>query len=305
MKLNAFSFAIVAILAATACSDRKPNNSEIDTQSTTDVGARGSGEGAVKSDSSQIYVCPRHPEVQHSTADTCPFCGMKMVVVNTPATAQAWSFAFNPERPNPGQPVQMTIRPVKHKASPEEETHLIFTAKDLSYFDHVLLETGANEPYKVEHTFPSEDEYILYVSCKTPDGNQTTDKQSLEVGNGKSRETEYPEQILKKDVDGYRVELTKTDGKRFKVGKQAHIRAVISKNGKAIAPTQLEECFGGKAYLGILRQYPLEYLPVSPLIETEHLDWQTAFDRAGTYRAWLQFQTEGKMHTADFVILVQ
>ena len=47
-----------------------------------------------------------------------------------------------------------------------------------------------------------------------------------------------------------------------------------------------------------------EFLHVHPAVENGNLIFQTAFSRPGIYRAWLQFQTENIIHTADFVILV-
>ena len=40
-------------------------------------------------------------------------------------------------------------------------------------------------------------------------------------------------------------------------------------------------------------------------IENGNLDLHTTFESAGVYRGWLQFQTDGKVHAADFIIVVE
>jgi uncharacterized membrane protein len=37
----------------------------------------------------------------------------------------------------------------------------------------------------------------------------------------------------------------------------------------------------------------------------DELEMNTTFAQPGLYRGWLQFQTNGKVHTADFAIKVQ
>jgi hypothetical protein len=48
-----------------------------------------------------------------------------------------------------------------------------------------------------------------------------------------------------------------------------------------------------------------EFVHTHPSAEGGRLDIHTTFAKPGTYRGWLQVQTDGKVHTADFVLKVE
>jgi hypothetical protein len=47
-----------------------------------------------------------------------------------------------------------------------------------------------------------------------------------------------------------------------------------------------------------------EFVHTHPSAEAGRLNIHTTFAKPGMYRTWLQFQTDGKLHTADFVLKV-
>ena len=47
-----------------------------------------------------------------------------------------------------------------------------------------------------------------------------------------------------------------------------------------------------------------EYLHVHPDVEGGRFDLHTTFKKPGIHRGWIQFKSEGKVHTVDFVLNV-
>lgn len=47
-----------------------------------------------------------------------------------------------------------------------------------------------------------------------------------------------------------------------------------------------------------------EYIHVHPDVENGRYKFHTSFPKHGIYRGWIQFQTEGKVYTTDYVIKV-
>ncbi len=308
--------AVGLFLAACNNDNKSGQNSADSTSKQGTIGAHdGHGENAEHS-GEHVYSCPMHPEVRQSGPGECPKCGMDLEHTDAPANGKKFemSFAFSPEKPMPGKPVNLILKPtdpenkeadVPLDVEHEKKIHLIITSKDLAYFDHIHPEFGAKGNYTVEHTFPKADEYVLFADFKPSEGGHTTDKETIVVGSGQAGTTEFPTQSLVKNVGGFKVELTGGEGSAFKAGAQAHIAAIITRDGKEIAADKLEDYLGAKAHMVMIRQGSLEFLHVHPGIENNRLDMHTTFEQAGTYRAWLQFQIDGKVQTADFTLKVQ
>lgn len=265
---------------------------------------------------SHTYTCPMHPDVVSDKPGECSKCGMELEHTDGAASSKkfAMDFKVRPEAPIPGQPTELTLKPtdpedakadVALDVEHEKKIHLIITSKDLAYFDHIHPEYGAEGDYRVKHTFPKDDRYILFADYKPTEGMHTTDKHEVAVGSGREGKTQFTTQRLTTTADGYEVSLVDQSGKTFAVGEQAHIAAIIKQDGKEINAESLENYLGAKAHMVVIRQGTLDYLHVHPGIENGRLDLHTTFEQAGTYRGWLQFQTGGKVHTADFVIIVK
>jgi hypothetical protein len=84
-----------------------------------------------------------------------------------------------------------------------------------------------------------------------------------------------------------------------------HISAIVKKDGKEIPADQFENYLAAKAHVVMISEDTKDYLHVHPEVADGRLDLHTEFGRPGIFRGWLQFQTEGKVHTADFVVKVE
>ena len=78
----------------------------------------------------------------------------------------------------------------------------------------------------------------------------------------------------------------------------------ITGTSSCVAAESFENYLGAKAHVVIIHSDAAHYMHVHPEVEGGKLDLHATFEETGMYRGWLQFQTEGKVHTADFVINV-
>ncbi len=80
----------------------------------------------------------------------------------------------------------------------------------------------------------------------------------------------------------------------------------IKKNGKEV--TDLDNYLGALGHLVIIGEDTQHYLHAHPIEDNSHgasIMFHTEFESAGVYRAFLQFDHAGKIHTADFVFVVK
>jgi hypothetical protein len=80
-----------------------------------------------------------------------------------------------------------------------------------------------------------------------------------------------------------------------KAGAESELAFDVTRGGKPVA---VEEYLGAKGHLVALRQGDLAFLHVHP--DESSLKFMATFPTAGTYRLFLQFQTNGRVHTAAF-----
>ena len=66
----------------------------------------------------------------------------------------------------------------------------------------------------------------------------------------------------------------------------------------------IEDYLGSKAHMVVIGLTDKNFLHVHPEVENGDFDLHTTFDKPGVYRGWVQFQKDGKLHTADFVFNV-
>ena len=271
-----------------------------------------------------VYACPMHPEVRRPKPGQCPECGMDLELTDAPEVAKTrfdMDFAVTPSTPAAGKPVELALRPsnptdpateVPLDVQHEKKIHLIVVSKDLRFFDHIHPEYNPDGLYKVNYTFPHPDSYVLFADYKPTEGNHQTATHELQVPDGPKGMGNRPYPIdekalaprLSSTVGGYTVTLVSegTTGGILKAGAPLLMKALISQNGKALDASTLEDYLGAKAHVVVIRQGTLEYLHVHPTEINGELELRATFAKPGVYRAWVQFQAAGKVHTADFVL---
>lgn len=304
LKISAATLTILAALTFTSCNNGEANKLEA---TTTDTSA-GAHSG------NHTFACPMHPEVTGKEGDTCPKCGMKLEhndEAGGPSNVKI-QFTTIPETVNPNKEVTLSLIPklkdndneqVPLDVEHEKKIHLIVVSDDLSYFAHLHPEMNADGAYLVKHTFPAGGKYKLFADYKPSGSNHTVDKLDVTVTGSAPASKNYSTDKLQANVDDYTVSLSTTSGK-FVTKTPMHITGAVTKNGKPVDPNSMENYLGAKAHMVVVSLNEKEYLHVHPGVENGKFDLHTTFEKPGIYRGWIQFQPEGKVHTADFVINV-
>ncbi|MBC8153331.1 MAG: hypothetical protein H7Z72_10505 [Bacteroidetes bacterium] len=301
------------------------------TTETTAVNATGTTD-ADEHNGEHTYACPMHPEVTGKEGDMCPKCGMKLehndnagksngktYVMNfkaTPATLEAGKAALLSFTPAvKGKEGELVPLDLHH----ERKIHLIVVSKDLSYFEHIHPDYQPSGTYdlavlpsgkdysaganKNETRFAKGGDYLLFADYAPTGGSPQLEKIDLTVGGTPYKSVTYSAPKLSSTVDNYTLDLVPEDG--IEVGKLAHIRGVLKKDGKEMDAATLENYLGAKAHMVVVGVADKNYLHVHPGVENGKFDLHTTFEKAGVYRGWVQFQADGNVHTTDYVIVVK
>ncbi|MGB4849766.1 MAG: hypothetical protein WBP41_17705 [Saprospiraceae bacterium] len=207
-------------------------------------------------------------------------------------------FSFTP------QMVGKETEPVPLDVDHGYEMHMILVSNDLSWFD--LRHPGLSDlgTYEQSYTFEKGGIYNLFAEYKPTGSVDTIQVKTFGVNGSSVKSVTYSEQKLTSIPLPYSVILSPGEGGKFVTGKTQMIIASISKDGGPLDPNTLGDYLGGKGHMVIINIHDKAFLQVHPTVENGNLVFHTMFARPGLYRAWLQFQTENIVRTADFVIQV-
>jgi hypothetical protein len=304
MKSFFFLFTGLCLIALVGCSGGK--------------GGNGSDQDSAKVDSSQAhvdmahdYTCPMHPN-QHSTGPgKCPECGMDLVHTDG-MKMETYSMKHTtvPATIEAGKPFTLSLTPsiVGKEGEPvalelhhEKKIHLIMVSSDLSWFAHEHPEYQASGSYDLPFTLPNGGDYFLYADYMPAGGSSQLEKIQINVTGKPATAKVYSTAQLTGKAGGYEVKLSTTNGK-IESGSLQHMGATVTKTGKVVDPNTLENYLGAKAHVVVVGLEDKDYLHVHPDIEGNAFDLHATFAKPGIYRCWFQFQAEGKVQVADFVL---
>ena len=324
LKIAVIVTSISTTLFLTSCgSEEKKENAEV---------AKEHSDSTTHS-SEHIYACPMHSEVIGKEGDKCPKCGMKLEHNDNAGKSNGLSYFMeynsNPNELESGKEGVLSFTPkVKGKENDavpldiihEKKLHLIIASKDLSYFEHIHPEYQADGSYQIkvlakgkpytidkghnETRFDNGGEYMLFADYAPTGGTHQLEKIPVTIKGTPYKNTTYTKERLTVKVDGYDVNI-EAEGGKWETNKQMHLKAVIKKDGKIIDANTFENYLGAKSHMVVLKTETFDYLHVHPEVENGSLDLHTTFESTGMYRGWLQFQTNGKVHAADFIIKVE
>lgn len=300
--------AIVASLFIAAC-----NNNGNKENSTVQKEEHQHGEGDQQHE--HIFACPMHSEVTGKEGDKCPKCGMALEHMDEVPSKGNFQMLFtsSPQIIEAGKPITLAFTPKSKDNSTaavpldvehEKKLHLIMVNEDLSWFNHIHPEYQADGTYSVAETFPNGGNYILYADYKPSGSTHQLEKINVEV-KGKTLPAKTFSKIQNTTVsDAYSITLKPDDG-IFIANKAIHFDGVFTNEGKSFDVNQLQNHLGAKGHMVAINTETKEYVHLHPEVEGTILHFHTTFEKAGTYRAWLQFKADGKLHTSDFLIKVE
>lgn len=283
-------------------------------------------------DHEHTYACPMHADEVGKEGDVCSKCGMKLERVKDEKASNTNSYfmAFNASPAlEAGKTSVLSLTPaIKGNESEmvpldiqhDKKMHLIVVSKDLSYFDHVhpefqpsgsysinVLAKGvdySNGKFRNETKFEQGGDYVLFADYVPSGANHQLERIEVAVSGTPYKAQRYTASKTVSMTDGYEISLVPEGGKFFSEG-TVHIAGIVRKDGKEVPADSFENYLAAKAHVVVISEDTQDYLHVHPEVVDGRLDLHTTFGKAGIFRGWLQFQTNGQVHTADFVINVE
>jgi hypothetical protein len=168
--------------------------------------------------------------------------------------------------------------------------HLIVVRRDMTGFQHLHPTQAGDGTWSIPVTLRDAGSYRVFAdfsvggTAYTLAGDVTVD--------GAVSSRELPAPVRGVDVDGMRVTLGNGS---TRAGAESGLRFTVTRDG---SPVPVEPYLGARGHLVALRQGDLAYLHVHP--DEDRLRFMAEFPSAGRYRLFLQFKTEGRVHTAAF-----
>jgi hypothetical protein len=302
-------FSLSALLFITACTNSGNK------QETVEQTAEHNHEHTDGEEHEHNFVCPMHPEVTGHEGEKCPKCGMELKAVQGATTKGNFIMQFTsaPQVIEVGKPVTLSLKPVNkdnaNAAVPlelqhEKKIHLIVVSEDLSWFNHIHPEYQADGSYTVSETFPAGGKYFLYADYMPSGSTHQLDKIDVTVKGKEVAPKTYSTIKNTAISDAYSVTLRPDDSK-FIANKAIHFDGVFTKNGTPLDVNKLQNYLGAKGHMVAINTATKEYVHLHPEVEGTILHFHTTFENAGTYRVWLQFMADGKLHTTDYLIKVE
>jgi hypothetical protein len=168
--------------------------------------------------------------------------------------------------------------------------HFIVVRRDMTGFQHLHPTQAADGSWSVPVTLRDAGSYRVFADFSV-EGKPHTLADDL-AADGTVRSRALPAPVQSVDVDGLRVRLTEGAGR---AGAESQLPFEVTREGRPVA---VEQYLGAKGHLVALRQGDLAFLHVHP--DEDSLRFMATFPTAGRYRLFLQFKTDGRVHTAAF-----
>jgi hypothetical protein len=173
----------------------------------------------------------------------------------------------------------------------EKRMHLILARRDLTGFQHLHPELGADGTWSADVRLDAAGSYRLFADFSHDDTARTLAADLRVDGNADLRPLPAPQPATASD-GGYDVRL---DAGRVGANSEADLRFTITRDG---APVGTEPYLGAGGHLVALREGDMAFLHVHPM--DDGVRFAATFPTAGRYRLFLQFQHAGRVHTVAF-----
>jgi hypothetical protein len=192
----------------------------------------------------------------------------------------------------------------EYEPSHDEDLHLIAVRRDLTGFQHVHPERGADGTWRTPLAL-TPGEWRVFADFVPPGAEGLTLGTDLSVAGTYSPEP-LPAPSRTAEVDGYTVTLTGD----LVAGDETELTLSVAKDGRPV--TDLQPYLAAYGHLVVLRDGDLAYLHVHPTGEPgdgrtppgPEVQFATTAPSAGTYRLFLDFRHGDVVRTAEFTVQV-
>ncbi|MEU7614804.1 copper resistance CopC family protein [Micromonospora rifamycinica] len=181
----------------------------------------------------------------------------------------------------------------------EKQLHLVVVGRDLSGYQHLHPTMAADGTWSVPLTLARPGGYRIYADFSVTGADGTALPLVLGVDHqvpGAHTPTPLPSAQPKATAGPFAVTMTGTPT----VG----VTVPLSFRVDGLDPARLERYLGAYGHLVVVREGDLGYVHVHP--ETELVDGAVQFwlttPSAGRYRAYFDFQVDGKVHTGEYTL---
>jgi hypothetical protein len=174
----------------------------------------------------------------------------------------------------------------------ERRMHLILVRRDLTGFQHLHPELGADGTWTVPARLDEGGSYRMFADFSRGGEAQTLATDLRVDGPADLRALPAPATVA--TSDGYDVRL---DAGTARPGEPATLRFTITRDGE---PVRTEPYLGAGGHLVALREGDLAFLHVHPEEHADEVAFEATFPTAGRYRLFLQFKHEGRVRTVAF-----
>jgi hypothetical protein len=175
--------------------------------------------------------------------------------------------------------------------------HLIVVRTDFTGYQHLHPTLARDGSFSVDVATPRAGSYRA-IADFVIDGSKYVVGTTLTAA-GRASERPLPPPALHGSVDGYDVELQRPAV--LEAGEEAQLTFRITRHGRPVA--DLEPYLGAYGHLVALHAPDLAYSHVHPDGEDRAagaITFDTELDEPGSYRLFLQIQTDGRVHTVAF-----
>lgn len=226
--------------------------------------------------------------------------GYVLSKVSAPQSAeQAGELAYTITGPD-GSPV------TEYQEAHEKEMHLIVVRTDGTQYRHVHPELDPSTgSWSLPWQWEEAGTYKIYADfAPTGDGEDTlTLSRTVDVAGELTPVTDRP-LSAKDEVDGFEVTL---DGE-LTAGTSSDLTLSVTQDGAPV--TTLEPYLGAFGHLVALREGDMEYLhvhaegedPAAGETSGPEISFMAEAPTAGRYYLYLDFQIDGEVHTAQFIV---
>jgi hypothetical protein len=256
------------------------------------------------------YACPMHPEVTGKKGDKCPKCGMELeLVAKEKKTKMSVTLTTSPQTIEAGTPAKLIFafkengQNVPLSISHEMKLHLMVVNESLTWYRHIHPKEQADSSFVIAETFPKGGKYFLFADYKPEAGASTVDKKEITVkGDPGSTNADHAPKFVSV-VDEYQVKLE--NGDDLKTNRTESLEISVQKDGKKLIENDIEPYLGATAHIAMISKEDKSFLHIHPVSDKRFPIYaQAHIEKAGVYRIWVEFQTKGKVHTADFTVNV-
>jgi hypothetical protein len=177
--------------------------------------------------------------------------------------------------------------------------HLILVRRDLTGYQHLHPVAQRDGSWSVPVALATPGAYRAYADFEV-DGTKTVLGTDLFAG-GTFGPAALPRPGLRARVDGYDVELAHRE---LRAGQSSRLSFRVLRDGRTVP--RFDEYVGRRGHLVALHQGDLAYTHVHPVAGAPpgEIRFDAELAAAGQYRLFLQFKTDGVVHTVPFTVQV-